>query len=543
MGKIKKNQFITFLLFIVFLLRIPTLFEPYWYGDEGIYLSIGYGLRHGLSLYKDLFDNKPPAIYLLSALANGQIFWLRFFLDVSVLLTIYFFYQLAKNFFLKEKAARLATVFFAILTTLPLVEGNIANAEIFILLPTVFVFSVLTRVYFQEKKGVDKELTKQKMFVLGVILGIGLLFKVTAFFDLAFLVLFLLFFREKKIQLRNKLPRSKPALSADRLTRYSGTSPEEFVSLSHSSVQQAGRYSASRNKGAVFGFLGGYFSPLLLCCLYFSLRGTFGDFWQACFVKTAGYLSSWQTGKHEFSLITLLKSEFSFRSLFLLLVILFYFIQKKKISPQALFVSLWLTFSLYAATLSGRPYAHYLIQCLPAFCLCLPLIYFSVKQKSQWKLVGVPLVILAWAIVRYQYWFYPSFSYYLNFKKFLLRERSKQEFFDHFNSKTSSVYKLAEIIQAYTPLKERIFIWADEPYLYILSKRLPATRFLVAYHVIDLKQEDKVSSQLNKNLPFLVVIDQNTKIFQELKNLVANQYFLIWQEKSFLVFRRTKNNE
>jgi len=29
----------------------------------------------------------------------------------------------------------------------------------------------------------------------------------------------------------NKLPRSKPALSADRLTRYSGTSPEEFVSL------------------------------------------------------------------------------------------------------------------------------------------------------------------------------------------------------------------------------------------------------------------------------------------------------------------------
>jgi len=40
---------------------------------------------------------------------------------------------------------------------------------------------------------------------------------------------------------RNKLPRSK-------LTRYSGTSPEEFVSLSHSSVQQAGRYSASQNK-------------------------------------------------------------------------------------------------------------------------------------------------------------------------------------------------------------------------------------------------------------------------------------------------------
>ena len=45
---------------------------------------------------------------------------------------------------------------------------------------------------------------------------------------------------EKKV-IKNKLPRSK-------LTLYSGTSPEEFVSLSHSSVQQTGRYSASRNK-------------------------------------------------------------------------------------------------------------------------------------------------------------------------------------------------------------------------------------------------------------------------------------------------------
>jgi len=40
---------------------------------------------------------------------------------------------------------------------------------------------------------------------------------------------------------KNKLPRSK-------LARYSGTSPEKFVSLLPSSVQQAVRFSASRNK-------------------------------------------------------------------------------------------------------------------------------------------------------------------------------------------------------------------------------------------------------------------------------------------------------
>lgn len=49
----------------------------------------------------------------------------------------------------------------------------------------------------------------------------------------------------------NKLPRNKSStLSAqtERLARYSGASPEKFVSLSHSSVQQAERFSASRNK-------------------------------------------------------------------------------------------------------------------------------------------------------------------------------------------------------------------------------------------------------------------------------------------------------
>ena len=57
----------------------------------------------------------------------------------------------------------------------------------------------------------------------------------------------------------NKLPRSKPALSADRLTRYSDVTSEEFVfpacrqaGLSHSSEKCAGWYSASRNKKPPF---------------------------------------------------------------------------------------------------------------------------------------------------------------------------------------------------------------------------------------------------------------------------------------------------
>ena len=39
----------------VFLLRIPSFFEPYYYGDEMIYMTLGQGVRQGLTLYKE-FD-------------------------------------------------------------------------------------------------------------------------------------------------------------------------------------------------------------------------------------------------------------------------------------------------------------------------------------------------------------------------------------------------------------------------------------------------------------------------------------------------------
>jgi len=73
---------------------------------------------------------------------------------------------------------------------------------------------------------------------------------------------------------RNKLPRSK-------LTRYSDVTSEEFVSLSHSSVQQAGRYSASRNKDKTLHYLTVSFGLLpffLLSVIYLFLRVTVLNF-------------------------------------------------------------------------------------------------------------------------------------------------------------------------------------------------------------------------------------------------------------------------
>ena len=60
-----KHELILILLLFTTFLRLPTLFEPFWYGDENIYLAIGQAMRKGLLLYQDIIDfpNKPPLIF------------------------------------------------------------------------------------------------------------------------------------------------------------------------------------------------------------------------------------------------------------------------------------------------------------------------------------------------------------------------------------------------------------------------------------------------------------------------------------------------
>src|SRR6266853_2828954 len=55
------------------LLRIPSFVEPTWYSDAGTYSDIGWALNHGARLYVDVWDNKPPGIYWLSAFLAGHL--------------------------------------------------------------------------------------------------------------------------------------------------------------------------------------------------------------------------------------------------------------------------------------------------------------------------------------------------------------------------------------------------------------------------------------------------------------------------------------
>ncbi|MDO8488435.1 MAG: hypothetical protein Q7S31_03995 [bacterium] len=180
---ILRNEALLFILLGVVLLRLPSLFEPYWYGDEGVYLTIGQALRHGVQLYSGIHDNKPPFLYLVAAMADGYQFWFRFIALVWNMATVTVFWQLCKRWFNDSRQMIWTTVIFALLTCIPLIEGNIANAELFFLLPTITAFYWLY--------------TGRSSLVGGLILGLAALFKMPAVLELGIWPLYWLATREK----------------------------------------------------------------------------------------------------------------------------------------------------------------------------------------------------------------------------------------------------------------------------------------------------------------------------------------------------------
>src|SRR3989337_2620929 len=126
-----EKLFLTIIVSLFALLRFPSLFEPYWYGDEGIYQVIGIALRQGRILYSEIWDNKPPILYLIYALFNGEQFYVRLLSLIVGAGTVVILYLLTAKLFKNLFARFASTAFFAVMFALPVLEGNIANAENF----------------------------------------------------------------------------------------------------------------------------------------------------------------------------------------------------------------------------------------------------------------------------------------------------------------------------------------------------------------------------------------------------------------------------
>ena len=441
LAKLEKGREIWFLIIaslVFFFLRFPSLFEPNWYGDEGIYQTLGIGIRAGRILYRDIFDNKPPLLYLLYSLVNSDQFMIRLLSLVFGLLSVIVFYYLCKKLFTNIKTSFIATIIFAILFGLPLIEGNIANAENFMLLLNISAgFLIL--------KSLDTKIqnTKYKiLFFAGLILGLSFIIKIVAVFDFAAFAAFLF--------LANY---SKRFLDIFKIENF----VKEIKNLTP--------------------FIIGFFIPMAITIIYFILNHSFKEFLTATFFSNVGYVGYGNKfiipqGFLIFKLILL--GSFS----------LFIFWKRKIYGLSFAFVSLWLGFSLFNAYFSQRPYTHYVLVLLPVACLTIGLFLLN---KNFSKLAGV-LMLSTFIAVLLSFNFYTkTIFYYQNFSAFILNKQNVTSYQKFFDGSTPRDYEIANYINLYTKKSDNIFLWGNNAQVYKMINKLPPGKYATAYHITGYK--------------------------------------------------------
>ena len=457
------------LLLVVLVFRIPTFFEPYSYGDEMIYLTLGEAVRKGIPLYKGIHDNKPPMLYLTAAVA-GSLFWFRAILAIWHLVTVFIFWKFVQTLFPKNtKLQKIATVVFAILTTIPLLEGNIANSEMFMIGPTMLAFIILLK----------KKFSATALLGAGVLFSIGTLYKIPAAFDVPTIVFY--WIAATKLTWKNVLKITKRTV---------------ILSI-------------------------GYLLPIFATFIWYYSQGAFTEYFVAAFGQNVGYLSSFRPDDVREPFLTR-NGPLLGRGVGVLVGLLILFVFRKKLSKQFIFITAWLFLTIFAVTLSERPYPHYLIQSVPALAVMVGML-FTLKTIEQ-SLVIIPLAIFLIGPVYYKFWYYPSIPYYARFINFATGKISADEYRSSFGGNVTVNYKIADHVKRHTKSDDKIFVWGDNGTIYALTRKLPPIKYVADYHISDFSSPEITVQQLQDDLPEMIIILPTSQHFPKLRQLVQTKY-------------------
>lgn len=442
---LEKKVYVWFLIALCtgfFILRLPSLIEPYWYGDEGIYQVISLALQNGRDLYAEAWDNKPPLLYVVYTILSGDQFSVRLLSLIFGIVSLIVFFFLSRKLFDNTRTSIITTTLFALLFGTPYLEGNIANAENFILLPVLTSALLIYKITdLHDEPALQK---RNLLFTAGLLLGIAFLLKIVAVFDFIAFFIFMVLTSMKRLRLNKHL----------------------FKILVVKSVQLS-------------PYIVGFFLPIFCTFLYFTFRGTLPAFIESAFFGNVDYVSYGNTFIIPQGL--LLIKLFVFVCALLIIVFNSY-----KLSKPLLFISLWIVFALFSAFFSQRPYTHYLLVLLPSFVLLAGSVSVIHKQYAK---IMVSLVLLSIVLIALRYFnvygVTKTLQYYQNTIQFLSGQKSVADYQAFFDPETPRDYELVSYINNHTDPSDEIFIWGDSPQIYALTKKLPPGKYTVAYHITE----------------------------------------------------------
>jgi len=491
------------LMVLIILLRLPNFFEPYWYGDEAIYLTLGNALKNGEKLYTTIIDHKTPLIYYLAMTPNQ--FYFRILNLMWMLFTTSFFFIFAKKLFKKERWAFLASLILVVLTTLPWLEGNIPNGELFVMGFVMFGAVLFSKSsiflnFFKKEPVINKALSDGIILLAaGFTMGLGILTKVPALLDVAgFLSIFWLILVAVFFDVKSNLKQLK------KIVLY------------------------LLNRGLFFGI--GLLLPIIFSVIYFVIKGQGQDYLDYGLLYNLRYSQSWPLDLGN----SLINFAFSMTGKTIILFTIFILISLNhdKLKKRFQFIALYFVFTLYSVLLSSRPYPHYFIQMVPALALLIVDSIITLKEIKKKKLLntaktliigGGLLLLTAYVMLSLNFRPYSSVKYYKQFYKYATLQISQEEYENSFDTLVAENRRVSKLIKEMGIKK--MFIWGTNPLLYAQSKTIPTSRFTVSFHIKDFNDQDRTFTQIEKESPKLVIVMKNEQErFPKLEEYLENYY-------------------
>jgi 4-amino-4-deoxy-L-arabinose transferase-like glycosyltransferase len=325
-----------------------------------------------------------------------------------------------------------------------------------------------------------KNLNFKKIFLAGIIFGLGTLFKIPAAFDAPVIVFYWLI------------------------------------------TDGIGDWKNIFKKTVVL--VAGFCIPLLITFVWYFLKGALPQYISAAFLQNVGYLSSFRPSDVQKSFLVR-NAPLLFRGFIVLVGSVVLYIFRKKLSSRFTLFSLWTLFALFAITLSERPYPHYFIQIVAPLSFLLAM--FFTERNIEQVLTVIPLALAFLVPFYYRFYYYSTTNYYLRFINFAVGRETKQEYFNEFSGTINRNYQIAEFISTSANPGDRVFMWdPDSAAVYALAKHLPPIKYVVPYHILDYSTKMVEAKNIAANPPKFIILTSNNP-YTELVPLIRQKYLLV----------------
>ena len=543
--------------------RLPSLADPPWLNDEGTYATVGKALVDGEALYRQIWENKPPGVYLLYGsmhlLAGPEhlLIGVRILALLASLVVLLAVYRIASC--VRDRwTGALALLFAGMLVDLPLLDGTSANAEIFLAAATSAGMALILP-WLSPRTPVSAGPPDAS--------------------------------RQTRQAAQNPAPpappmpggaghapphgppsRSLPTGAAGIILARNHSSPESSIFLLAGLTfglallfklvagadllaalliagWPAARCSARTRVARIGGLLAGAALPSTAVALWLATRGLLSDALYATVGYNRGYVATGQS-------LHALPLTIATLALPLALLALAAWLARRRggsVLQPAAAVTLWLALALLGALASGRSYPHYYLQMAPPLALALALLVGCLCRQRGLRQRRVLIVVLtcwslwvplgSWLALRHE----PAHpapgsdqaGYYAHAWQYLTGSLDATAYGNSLDPRVERNLAAIRYLTDYPSTPRRLYIWGNAPWIYYLARYQHATRFASAYYRPAIAGgESQVVATLSADPPpYILAIAPPTPSSVELRALLRARYLPTYRVQDATIYR------